>query len=262
MAVQAKNNAWGLLSTAMSAQTNTLVLQSGHSARFPLLVAGDWFYATIFDGNGAVEIVKVTATQADTFTVVRGQDGTLAQSWNASIRVQINIGVAFWNDFQSDITAAALSGRNFAAPVTLSSAPVSAKQAATKKYLSDTFLAKATPIQAPIGFTPVRQSTANLVYFGWDGADLYCQVDSTFMGNVWRDQTYNWSVTKAVAAGQCVWNSGIYQTGPIGLNDAGSGVSDTGNPWVMEGYTMTQSIDGSGGIHNYQYLRLVYLRNQ
>lgn len=258
MAVQAKNNSWGLLSTAMSQQTTTLVLQSGHAARFPLLAAGDWFYATIFDGRGNVEIVKVTATQADNFTVVRGQDGTSPQSWQAAVRVQINVGIGFWNDFLADVNATAVKGRNFATPVVLSSAPQTAKQAATIKYLADNFVTKVTPIQAAIGFSPVKQTTGNKVYFGWNGSDIYCQVDSTFMGNVWRDSTYN-PATKANAGAQCLWNGGILQTGAINYS---GGVVDVGNPWVMEGYSLDSPTDGNGAIYHDIYPRLVYLRNQ
>lgn len=264
MAVKATNNAWGLLSTAMSAQTTTLVLQSGQSARFPLLGPNDWFYLTIFDTNGNVEIVKVTKTVGDTFTVVRGQDNTTAIGWASSVRVQLNLGVAMWADIATGFTTAAQTTRNFAAAITLSGAPSLALQAATMQYLSSNCLPKSTAIQAPIGFSPVRQSTGTGLYYGWNGADIYTQlIGSGVSWLVWRDNNFT-PGNYANAAAQCVWNSGIYQAGALEFNpDGGSGTIDVGSPWVMEGYTGTESIDGSGRISALRvYPRLVYLRNQ
>ena len=43
-----------------------------------MLGAGDFFYSTLVDVAGNLEIVKVTARTDDVMTVVRGQENTLA----------------------------------------------------------------------------------------------------------------------------------------------------------------------------------------
>jgi hypothetical protein len=60
---------------------------SGHGARWPTLGTGDWCWTTITDGS-SVEIIKVTAISTDTFTIERGQQGTIAQSWSAGATIQ------------------------------------------------------------------------------------------------------------------------------------------------------------------------------
>jgi hypothetical protein len=264
MAVLAMNNAWGLLSTAMTAQSNTLTLQAGQAGRFPLIQTSglDWFYITIFDTSGNQEIVKVIATQGDRFTVARGQDGTTALAWSASVRVQLNITAGFWSDFIADLTTTANTNRNFAAPITLSGAPTAALGAATRKYITDNALPRTQAIQPPIGFSPVRQGTSNKVYFGWNGTDLYLQIDSSFMGNVWRDSTFN-PATKATAGSQCQWNSGIYQAPAFDFTSLNQQVIDVGSPWIVEGYASQMAINPSGNVTVLSLaLRLMWMRNQ
>ena len=233
MAVRASNNAWGVLSTAMNEQTTALTLQAGNSARFPVLAAGDWFYITVSD-SANIEIMKVTATASDQFTVVRGVDNTTARSWAAGVRVQLNICAAAWTDLIADLAAIPAQTRTFAAAPTLSGAPTANLHAATRKYVTDNKMPKTTAMQAPIGFTPVKQLTANKVYMGWDGSNLQVQIDSTYMGAVWRDATFN-PANKANAGAQLQWGAPIYETG---MYDAynGFGAVDVGSPWVMEGY--------------------------
>lgn len=77
-----KNNASTTLSGLIndSQTTITVVNASG----FPVLSAGDYFYATMYEVSGSteinIEIVKVTATNGAIWTVVRGQDGTTARA--------------------------------------------------------------------------------------------------------------------------------------------------------------------------------------
>lgn len=266
MAVLALNNAWGLLSTAMTSQTNTLTLQAGQAARFPVITGADWFYATIFDTGGNIEIVKVTATQGDQFTATRGQDNTTAKNWGASARVQLNITAGLWADFTADVMSQASGARNFTAPFNLSGAPTTGAQATTRKYVTDNALPKTQAIQAPIGFSPVRQATADKTYFGWNGTDCYLQVNSTFLGNVWRDSTYN-PATKATSGAQCPWGTGIVEIGSIDFRNDTAATVDAPNPWVMEGYAAqeSRSADVSRGgaiISQPLNLRLVWLKNQ
>jgi len=74
------NNALSTLSTAVTSNTQaSLALQTGHGARFPNPLANDFFMVTIDDGSN-VEVCKCIARSTDTLTVLRGQEGTTAQS--------------------------------------------------------------------------------------------------------------------------------------------------------------------------------------
>lgn len=88
------NNATSLLASSFSAVATSLVVTTGHGARFPNPTGGDYFLLTLIgvDGNGnenAWEIVKVTARSTDTMTVTRAQEGTTAVLWAASTRVEL-----------------------------------------------------------------------------------------------------------------------------------------------------------------------------
>jgi hypothetical protein len=74
------NNAKSTLATAISSSsTASLVLQTGHGARFPTVQSGDFFNVTLDDGTN-VEICRCIAISGDTLTVLRGVEGTTAQS--------------------------------------------------------------------------------------------------------------------------------------------------------------------------------------
>lgn len=255
MAVRATNNAWGVLSTAINEQTTSLTLQSGNSARFPVLLAGDWFYITVSDGT-SMEIMKVTGTAGDQFTVVRGVDNTTAKQWAPGVRVQLNICAAAWDDLATDLAALPTVARTLATPITLT-APTAAMHAATRKYVTDNKMPKTTLMQAPIGFVPVKQWTANKVYMGWDGSQIQCQIDNTYMGYLWRTGNFDPN-TKANAGAQLQWAAPIYETG---MYDAynGFGAVDVGSPWVIEGYTSyLRSVAPIQGLS----FRLTWFKNQ
>jgi hypothetical protein len=79
------NNASTTLAGAISNTATTVSVASGTGALFPVPNAalGSHFHAT-FVKNGTpstYEIVDVTAVSGDTFTIVRGQEGTTALNW-------------------------------------------------------------------------------------------------------------------------------------------------------------------------------------
>ena len=80
MAVKFANLASSTLASSLSNTATSISVTS--SSSFPTLGSGDYFYASIGDGTGS-EIVKVTGVSSNTFTVVRGQDGTSAQNWSS-----------------------------------------------------------------------------------------------------------------------------------------------------------------------------------
>jgi microcystin-dependent protein len=99
MTVKIKNAAFGTLAGNISAVQTTISLTSGQGARFPALSPGDWFWGTLANAANVQEVVKVTATAADTFTVLRGQDGTTASAYLAGDRFELRTPAALWNDF-------------------------------------------------------------------------------------------------------------------------------------------------------------------
>jgi hypothetical protein len=79
------NQASSQLAGSISAGATSITLNAGGGASFPTISAGQVFYATLYDAATklAREIVLVTGRSGDVLTVLRGQDGTTAQSWLA-----------------------------------------------------------------------------------------------------------------------------------------------------------------------------------
>lgn len=86
MSVLIANNATTILASAINAVVTSIPLSPGTGALFPNPTGGDFFYGTLQSASNPnqLEIVRVTARATDTLTVVRGQDGTMAQSFNVS----------------------------------------------------------------------------------------------------------------------------------------------------------------------------------
>jgi hypothetical protein len=107
MSVKVTNNAASALSANITNSETTIALATGQGDRFPTLGAGDYFYATIIDTAGQLEIVKVTARTGDSLTVVRGQDGTTAKAFSTNDRFELRPTAALFNDKADteDVTA-------------------------------------------------------------------------------------------------------------------------------------------------------------
>ncbi len=79
------NNASTQTTTAVTTGSATVTVTTGMGSLFPALSGGNWFIATLETlASGLVtsqEIVKVTARSGDTFTIVRAQEGTIAQTF-------------------------------------------------------------------------------------------------------------------------------------------------------------------------------------
>jgi hypothetical protein len=80
-----KNNAVQQLASGITSTSASLTLTPGAGASFPTPSAGQQFIATLIDAaTGTLnEIIVVTAVSGDTFTILRGQEGTTALSWLA-----------------------------------------------------------------------------------------------------------------------------------------------------------------------------------
>lgn len=85
------NNAISTLSAAITTSGQTsIVLQTGHGARFPSPTAGSPFFLTLDDGTN-VEICKCTARSTDTLTIARAQESTTAQSAFAATATKVEL---------------------------------------------------------------------------------------------------------------------------------------------------------------------------
>ena len=106
------NNATSTLATGISNSATNLAVASGQGALFPTLGGSDYFYCTLANTSGSIEIVKVTARSTDTFTITRGQDSTSASSWLAGDKVELRLVAASLNDIPKLDEANTFSGAN------------------------------------------------------------------------------------------------------------------------------------------------------
>ena len=74
MAMLWKNDASSTIAGALTTTSTTINLQPGTGALFPNPTGGDYFLGTLYDAatKTITEIVKCTARNIDTLTVVRG----------------------------------------------------------------------------------------------------------------------------------------------------------------------------------------------
>ena len=96
------NNASAKLAEAISSTSTTLKVESDKGSLFPSITSPEYFYVTLV-GDSVMEIVKVTARNSDTFTIVRAQDGTTAQAFSAGDVVELRITAAAFNDISTAI---------------------------------------------------------------------------------------------------------------------------------------------------------------
>jgi hypothetical protein len=116
---QFTNNAATTLASGINSSVTSLSVASGTGALFPTLAGSQYFYCTLANNAGTVEIVKVTARSTDTFTIVRGQDNTTAAAWVTGDKVELRVTAGDLNNFpQLDST------NTFASAQTFSAAPI------------------------------------------------------------------------------------------------------------------------------------------
>lgn len=83
------DNASTTLATGIG--TTDVSLTVANTGNFPAISnPGDYFYITLADiGNNIWELLKVTATVGNVFTIIRAQDNTIALSWIAGSIVEL-----------------------------------------------------------------------------------------------------------------------------------------------------------------------------
>ena len=91
MPIKLANNATTTTVDALTDTSTQIVVAAGTGSKFPVLQAGDYFYATLTDIFGNYEIVRVNTRVVDTLTVTRAQEGTTARAFPANSRIELRI---------------------------------------------------------------------------------------------------------------------------------------------------------------------------
>ena len=96
------NNAAGTLSAGIGAEEVEIVLNDdAGAARFAVLNDGEFQRATLYapDDPGAFEVVHITQKSGTTLTVLRGQEATVAQSWDAGAKIGARVTASMLRSF-------------------------------------------------------------------------------------------------------------------------------------------------------------------
>jgi hypothetical protein len=112
MAILFTNNASTTLAVTLNPGDLTAILAGGTGALFPSPSGGDLFYLTIEDSGGNLEVCHCTGRSADTLTIVRGRDGTTAQTFTAGARVELRVTAGVMAEL---VQTATLAGINMTA---------------------------------------------------------------------------------------------------------------------------------------------------
>lgn len=92
MTILFTNNAASTLASGISDTATSLTVSAGQGGLFPSPTGSDYFLCTLQSGTSfPIEIVKVTSRSSDTFTIVRAQEGTTAQTWSTGAKVELRI---------------------------------------------------------------------------------------------------------------------------------------------------------------------------
>lgn len=108
MTLKLANNATSRLSSSVGSSDLTITVLAGEGAKFPSLLAGEWFPVTIVKANGTLEIMKCTGRSGDTLTVERAQEDTTAKAFDSGDRVELRLTKRVIDDLYADF--AELSG--------------------------------------------------------------------------------------------------------------------------------------------------------
>jgi hypothetical protein len=199
------NNAATTLASGVLIGATSLTVAAGTGAEFPTLTGSEYFYCTIANNAGSVEIIKVTARSTDTFTIVRGQDGTSAAAWASGDKVELRLTrIDLLNFPQLDSTNTFATTQTFtAAPVFTDqagtrTAMLAAKSAANSDITSLTGLT--TPLSVAQGGTGAATLTANNVILG-NGTSAVAFVAPGTSGNLLTSNGTTWSSAAPPAGG-------------------------------------------------------------
>ena len=94
------NNASSLLAASIDTVETMVQVEAGFGVNYPSPSGNQFFYVTLEDDSGNIEIMKCTARSTDLLTVVRGQDGTVGQNFVlGTTRVEVRTTAAVLEEF-------------------------------------------------------------------------------------------------------------------------------------------------------------------
>lgn len=97
--IRHSNNASAELAAGITNVATSVTVETGKGALFPAVGAGLYAKLTLEDAVGNFEVVHLTARSGDVLTVVRAQEGTVAQAFASGSRIENRITAATLNDF-------------------------------------------------------------------------------------------------------------------------------------------------------------------
>jgi hypothetical protein len=100
MPVKLTNLATSTIAGAINTSVTSLAISSGDADKFPALSSGEWFPLVVVDNAGNREIMRVTARDGATLTVVRGQEGTAGLSFANGSRCELRVTAAALAELQ------------------------------------------------------------------------------------------------------------------------------------------------------------------
>lgn len=113
MGMKFTNNATTLTTTALTTSSLSVSVTGGAGGLFPSLGVSDYFYATLYASTtNSYEIVKATAVSGDTFTIIRAQQGTIAQAWNIGSLFELRLTAGSLSDIPKLDENNTFSGNN------------------------------------------------------------------------------------------------------------------------------------------------------
>ena len=102
MTTEYRNNAFSTITAGLTASAFDVTVSVVSDATFPSVTSPDYFYATLEDTAGQVEILKVTASKvvANQFTVIRGADNTVPLVWAIGSIIEMRLVRAMVEEFR------------------------------------------------------------------------------------------------------------------------------------------------------------------
>jgi microcystin-dependent protein len=187
MALKITNNATGLLASNINSSVTSLSLASSAGSLFPSLGTGEWCPIVVVDGAGNREIMRCTARSGDVLTVVRGQEGTSARSFNAGARVDARLTAAALAEFAiaDDVNDALALKANLNSPALTGTptAPTPAVSDNSQKIATTEFVVDYVPVQ--IGTVLEYEGTVLPPRFLWaNGAEVSRSIYSAYFALV------------------------------------------------------------------------------
>ena len=143
-----KNNISTTLAVGINSSATTITVATGTGANFPALSGGNYFRAVLTSSavpGSSYEYLVVTAVSGDNLTVIRGQEGVAAASWNAGDIIYMAATAASDANFAQ---AADLSGYAPIASPTFTGNPAGPTPA---QFDNDTSLATTGFVQRALG---------------------------------------------------------------------------------------------------------------